>query len=73
MSDLDAAHRALSAIGLTADDVPAHVTEGLRQAAAKGPKQLSRADLKGMTPGAINKAREEGRLDDLLGSTNVKG
>ena len=39
------------------------------QGARPGPPlgQLSRADLQGMTTDAINKAREEGRLDDLLG------
>ncbi|MFE9300821.1 hypothetical protein [Streptomyces sp. NPDC006856] len=31
------------------------------------PKQLTRADLKSMTPEAIDKAREDGRLDDLMG------
>jgi len=31
------------------------------------PNQLSRDDLKSMTPEAINKAREEGRLDTILG------
>lgn len=32
-----------------------------------GAKQLTRDDLKGMSPEAINAARAEGRLDDLLG------
>lgn len=31
------------------------------------PKQLSRTDLKSMSPEAIDKAREDGRLDDLMG------
>jgi hypothetical protein len=31
------------------------------------PRQLTRAALKNMTPAQINKAREEGRLDRLLG------
>lgn len=31
------------------------------------PLQLTRDDLKGMTPGEIDKAREEGALDSLLG------
>ncbi|MCI4045124.1 hypothetical protein [Streptomyces sp. TRM75563] len=31
------------------------------------PKQLTRADLKSMSPEAIDKAREDGRLDDLMG------
>ncbi|MGW9249744.1 hypothetical protein [Streptomyces badius] len=30
------------------------------------PKQLTRTDLKSMTPEAIDKAREDGRLDDLM-------
>lgn len=30
--------------------------------------QLTRADLKGMTPHAIEKAREDGRLANLLGT-----
>jgi hypothetical protein len=32
-----------------------------------GPKQLTRAELKGMSPEAINKAKREGRLNTLLG------
>ncbi len=31
------------------------------------PKQLTRADLKSMSPEAIDKARIDGRLDDLMG------
>jgi hypothetical protein len=31
------------------------------------PKQLTRTDLKSMSPEAIDKAREDGRLDDLMG------
>jgi len=31
------------------------------------PSQLTRQDLAGMTPDAINKAREDGRLNDVLG------
>ncbi|MFD7429045.1 hypothetical protein ACFV6Z_18660 [Streptomyces sp. NPDC059818] len=31
------------------------------------PKQLTRADLKSMSAEAIDKAREDGRLDDLMG------
>lgn len=34
---------------------------------ASRPKQLTRADLKSMSPEAIDKAREDGRLDDLMG------
>lgn len=34
---------------------------------ASRPKQLTRADLKSMTAEAIDKAREDGRLDDLMG------
>ncbi|MFC8494718.1 hypothetical protein ACFUJU_28780 [Streptomyces sp. NPDC057235] len=34
---------------------------------ASRPKQLTRADLKTMTPEAIDKARIDGRLDDLMG------
>ncbi|PWG08770.1 hypothetical protein DF268_35975 [Streptomyces sp. V2] len=34
---------------------------------ASRPKQLSRADLKSMTPEAIEQARIDGRLDDLMG------
>lgn len=34
---------------------------------ATRPKQLSRQDLKSMTPAQIVKAKEEGRLDDALG------
>ncbi|MFJ4863406.1 hypothetical protein [Streptomyces sp. NPDC088748] len=34
---------------------------------ASRPKQLTRADLKSMTPEAIDRARDEGRLDDLMG------
>ncbi|MFF0426902.1 hypothetical protein ACFYUJ_21120 [Streptomyces sp. NPDC004520] len=34
---------------------------------ASRPKQLTRADLKSMTPEAIDKARIDGRLDDLMG------
>ena len=34
---------------------------------ASGPSQLSRQDLKGMSPEAIVKAKAEGRLKDLLG------
>ncbi|MEV7584398.1 hypothetical protein [Streptomyces erythrochromogenes] len=33
---------------------------------ASRPKQLTRADLKSMSPEAIDRAREEGRLDDLM-------
>ncbi|QWW20136.1 hypothetical protein I6B53_03295 [Schaalia sp. 19OD2882] len=33
----------------------------------RGAAQLTREDLKGMTPEEINKARREGRLDTLLG------
>lgn len=36
---------------------------------ASRPKQLSRADLKSMTPEAIEKAREDGRLEDLMGGS----
>jgi hypothetical protein len=39
---------------------------GARNDAAK-PTQLSQADLASMSPDAVNKARREGRLDDLLG------
>ncbi|WP_030322846.1 MULTISPECIES: hypothetical protein [Streptomyces] len=34
---------------------------------AARPKQLTRQDLKSMTPEAIDKARIDGRLDDLMG------
>lgn len=34
-----------------------------------GPSQLSREDLKGMSPAAIHKAKAEGRLNQLLGIT----
>jgi hypothetical protein len=34
---------------------------------ASGPSQLTRADLKGMTPDQIHKAKAEGRLNDVLG------
>ncbi|WKV74732.1 hypothetical protein AW27_026365 [Streptomyces sp. PCS3-D2] len=34
---------------------------------ASRPKQLTRADLKSMTAEAIDRAREDGRLDDLMG------
>lgn len=34
---------------------------------ASGPSQLSREDLKGMSPEAIVKAKSEGRLKDLMG------
>jgi hypothetical protein len=34
---------------------------------ASRPKQLTRADLKSMTPEAIDQARIDGRLDDLMG------
>ncbi|MEU6295016.1 hypothetical protein [Streptomyces erythrochromogenes] len=34
---------------------------------ASRPKQLTRADLKSMSAEAIDRAREEGRLDDLMG------
>ncbi|MFF8942837.1 hypothetical protein ACF1A5_11310 [Streptomyces sp. NPDC014864] len=34
---------------------------------ASGPAQLSRADLKGMTPAQIVKAQAEGRLNNVLG------
>lgn len=34
---------------------------------ASRPKQLTRADLKTMSAEAIDKAREDGRLDDLMG------
>lgn len=33
---------------------------------ASRPKQLTRADLKSMTPEAIDRAREDGRLEDLM-------
>lgn len=36
---------------------------------ASRPKQLTRADLKSMTPEAIEKAREDGRLEDLMGGS----
>ena len=36
---------------------------------ASRPKQLTRADLKSMTPDAIEKAREDGRLEDLMGGS----
>jgi hypothetical protein len=38
---------------------------GARNEASK-PSQLSEADLASMTPGEVNKARREGRLDNLL-------
>lgn len=38
---------------------------GARNDASK-PSQLSEADLASMTPGEVNKARREGRLDNLL-------
>lgn len=41
--------------------------DGGAQRKASGPTQLTREDLKGMKPEAINKARLEGRLKDLLG------
>ncbi|MBD0838793.1 hypothetical protein [Streptomyces sp. TRM68416] len=36
---------------------------------ASRPKQLSRADLKSMTPEQIDQARIDGRLDDLMGGS----
>lgn len=36
---------------------------------ASGPSQLTRQDLKGMSPAAINKARLDGRLNKVLGIT----
>lgn len=43
--------------------------DGGAQRNAGGPSQLSRADLKGMTPEQINKAKAEGRLNKVLGIT----
>lgn len=40
---------------------------GARGDDVQGPSQLSREDLKGMTPEEINKARREGRLNKILG------
>lgn len=40
---------------------------GPRGDSVDGPKQLSRDDLKRMTPEQINQARREGRLDSLMG------
>lgn len=37
------------------------------------PEPMSRADLKSMTPAAIEEARRAGRLDHLLGTTTTKG
>lgn len=34
---------------------------------ASGPSQLTRQDLRGMSPAAISKAKAEGRLNDVLG------
>ena len=41
--------------------------QGSRGDGPSRPSQLARADLKGMSPEAIEKARVEGRLNDLLG------
>lgn len=41
--------------------------DGGAQRNAGGPSQLSRADLKGMSPEAISKAKAEGRLNNVLG------
>lgn len=41
--------------------------DGGARTGGSGPKQLTRAQLKDMTPGQIDKARTEGRLDKLLG------
>lgn len=40
---------------------------GERGEKISGPRQLSRDDLKNMTPQQINKARKDGQLDELMG------
>jgi hypothetical protein len=42
---------------------------GARNAKHK-PSQLTHEDLKGMTPDQVNKARKEGRLNELMGVTS---
>ena len=64
----DAADKALEQLGLDRYDVPEELVKGLNKAAKQGPKQYDREALQTMTPEQINKARLDGRLDDLLGS-----
>ncbi|WP_329544699.1 hypothetical protein OG548_08255 [Streptomyces sp. NBC_01356] len=44
--------------------------DGGAQRKAAGPTQLTRGDLKGMSPEAISKAKAEGRLNKVLGISN---
>lgn len=46
---------------------PVDLGQGNRGTGPSRPSQLTRADLKSMTPDAIEKARTEGRFNDLLG------
>ena len=63
----DKVTQALEAIGLAPEDVDPDVLAGLRQAATKPRKQLTRDDLARMTPEAITEAERAGKLDKLLG------
>lgn len=40
---------------------------GTRGDTVEGPKQLTREDLKAMTPAQINKARKDGQLNNIMG------
>jgi hypothetical protein len=63
----DKVTKTLEALGLRPDDVDPDVLAGLRRAATAGPKQMTREQLTGLSPEAINKARVEGRLETVLG------
>lgn len=76
----DQLDQALASLGLTADDLDPQVLAALRDArrdalpsadhgTRSGPSsagQLSRSQLRNMTPEQIDQARRDGRLDNLL-------
>jgi len=54
-------------LGLDPDDLDPDVLAGIREAAARPPKQLDRDDLARMSPDEIVDAQKAGKLDRLLG------
>ena len=63
----DKVDQALGAIGLDPGDVDPDVLAGLRKAASKPPKQLTRDDLARLKPDEVVAAEQAGKLDTLLG------
>jgi hypothetical protein len=54
-------------LGLDPDDLDPDVLAGIREAAAKPPRQLDRGDLSRLSAAEIVAAEAAGKLDRLLG------